>query len=155
MPTEPTKKLLIWEQLKKHKKGEVLNMVSLAKEVGCSLAYLSAMFRYALESGFLQFHESGNYEIKKIPSYLEFQEAINKKYTQYRKSTKTGSPRRKGVPKDFKFEVNKENILNVVKSLIEENKTLEEKVEKVIKYAKKIKAERDELLESFENIGEL
>ena len=154
MPEEITKKEQIWKELKGKKKGSVINMVQLSKKVGCSLAYLSAMFRYALESDFLQFHDNGNYAIKNIPNYPDFKEVINKKYTQYRKSTKTGTPRGriKTPPKDFK--VDEETIIGVIKQLIQNKKELEEKLEKVVRYARKIKSERDELLESFENVGE-
>ena len=154
--SEITKKELIWKKLTKFKEGEALNMVSLAKEVECSLAYLSAMFRFALENEFLQFDEKGSYAIKHIPPYPEFQKAINKNYTQYRKSTKAGSSRkRKAPPKDFKFEVNEETILGVISSLIKEKKALEEKLEKVIKYTKKIKEDRDKLLKNLENISDI
>jgi len=150
-----TKKLLIWEELNKKKKGDILNMIELSRKVDCSVGYLSAMFRYAFENDFLEFHDNGNYVIKNIPDYSEFQEGINAKYTLYRKSTKIGAPRGKKPKASRKeFVIDEETILKVIKQIIQSKRELEEKLEMVVRYARKIKSERDELLESFENIDE-
>jgi len=102
----------------------------------------------------LRFHESGNYEIDHIPEYPIFQKALNDKYTQYRKSTKSGSPqgRTKTPPKTYNFETNEETILGVIKSLIQGKKDLEEKLQRLIKYIKKLKAEKKELLLALKEI---
>jgi len=149
---EKTKKELIWEDLKTLKRGERINMVQMSKKVDCSLAYISATIRYAFESGFLRFDETGNYIIKKIPNWPTFQEETNKKYSKYRSSTNRGAGRRKGkaVPKDFKFEVQEENIIKVISGLINELKETKEKLSKLMIYTKIIKEERDDLLAGFE-----
>jgi len=149
---EKTKKEEIWEELKAMEKDTPINMVSLSKKIGCSISYLSSMFRYALESGFLKFHESGNYEIRKIPNYPKFQKSINAMYKKYRKETggpRGSRPRRKMIPKDFKFEINKDSIVNIIKALIQENKELKEKVKKLLKYSKLLKEKIDQEKETF------
>lgn len=153
MAEEITKKRLIWKELKKLHQNEKINMVEMSKKVGCSLAYLSALLKFSLESGFIGFHEDGNYIIKNIPSYEKFKKAVNEKYSTYRKSTPSKGRRlSKRLPQNFNFELNQETILAVIKELIRENSELKIKNKKLIQYASKIKKERDELLESFNDI---
>jgi len=149
---EPTKKELIWKELRKIKKKSHINMVQISRNAKCSLAYVSATMRYAFEAGFLIFDDTGNYTIQDIPKYEIFQEAINAKYSSYRNSTKSSSTRnsgsRKKVPQDFKFKANEENILAVIKALINSKAEMVNKYNKLLRYTKLIKQERDELLES-------
>ena len=149
---EKTKKELVWEELKALKKGQRLNMVKMSKKINCSLAYISSLSRYAYESGFLEFDDSGNYSVKKIPKYATFREEVNKIYTNHRpRRETTGTRTRKPkVPRDFV--VDEETVLAVVSTIIQKNRDLEEKLEKLKKYAKKVKAERDDLMEGIVDI---
>ena len=150
---EETVKKKIWKILIKLNKGQKIDMVPMKKELGCSLAYVGSIMRYAFESGFLEFDENGNYKIKKIPNYDKFQDRVNEKYNEYRKATKgTGTKRKRKVqiPKEFKIE--ESTILDVISHIIEENKSLKESNTKLIKYAKKIKKEKEKLIEEIEKI---
>lgn len=151
---EKTVKEKIWEELKKEKKGGSIEMISMSKKIGCSLAYISALTRYAYESGFLEFDHSGNYIIKEIPPYQEFKEKVNEKYSKYRNATKgTGTRRgasRVAIPKEFK--IDEKTILPIISLIIKENRELKEKLQKLIKYVKKIKGERDELMKGINEI---
>lgn len=151
---EKTVKEKVWEELKNTKKGSSIEMVSMSKKIGCSLAYISALMRYAYESGFLKFDTGGNYIIKNLPDYPEFQESVNEKYSKYRKATR-GTGTRRGsskviVPKEFK--IDETTILPVISAVIRENKELKEKIEKLMKYVKKIKTERDNLMKEISEI---
>jgi len=149
---EQTVKEKIWKELKGLKKGEQLNMVELSKRIGCTLAYIGSICRYALESDFLKFGGDGNYVIKKIPKYEDFKAGVNTRYNEYRNSMKsgttTGSPRKRkvAVPKEFK--VDEDTIVAVISKVIQENRELEEKLRKVVTYAKVVKKERDNLLDT-------
>ena len=148
-----TVKEKIWKELKKLKKGEQLNMVELSKEIECTLAYVGSICRYALESGFLKFGGDGNYVIEKIPKYEDFKNGVNERYNKYRNSTKTGSTttsssRKRKVVIPAKFKVDKDTIVAVISKVIQENKDLEDKLRKVIAYAKIIQKERDDLLKT-------
>jgi len=151
---EETKKEVMWKKLKEVKKGKQINMVQFAKDVGCSLAYLSTTLRHSFESGYLEFDTGGSYVIKDIPPYEEFRDSINKKYNKYRRSIKSSSTgqriRTSSVPKDFKVDEN--TIVAVIAKLIKDKKEVEEKLEKVIAYTKKIKVERDQLLSGISEI---
>ena len=149
---EKTKKELIWKELKNIKKGSRINMLQMSKDVECSLAYVSSTARYAYEAKFLKFDDTGNYVIKHIPSYSKFQEGVNAKYATYRSSSKV-SPRgqgsRKKVPQTFEFKANEESILAIIKALINAKTEMAEKYNKLLKYTKIVKKERDELLDNF------
>ena len=154
MEQTQTIKEKMWNEFKEMDEGEVINMVNLKKKIGCTLAYISSTCRFALEAGILEFDQNGGYLIKELPDYPEFNTRINERYNAYRQGTASYSNRGNGtfprrtrtpkVPEDFKIDEN--TIINVIKKLINDKKELEEKLEKTIKYAKKIKKERDELV---------
>ena len=147
---ESTKKYKIWENLDKLGSGKSINMVQLAKASDCTLSYLSVNLRYAFESGFLKMNEDGNYVKKKdFPDYEEFKNKINEKYNTYRRTVRATQSTRPRLPKEFK--IDETTILKVIKAIIQENVEQKAKMKKVIAYAKKMKKERDEVIEAMED----
>jgi len=148
-----TVKEKIWKELRKTSEGTVIDMLALSKDVGCSLAYINSISRFALEVGFFKFDENGAYVIIKIPKkYEEFQTKINAKYNTYRQGTssygKSAARRRPRVPKEFVLD--ESTLLAVIKKVIEDKKEVESKLKKVVAFAKRVKVERDELLKTLE-----
>ena len=150
---EKTKKELLWEKLKDMKEGDIIDTVTISKETECSLAYTSSNLKYAFESGFIVFDPYGQYQIKHIPKkYKDFQEKINKVYnkrrTEYRKNagSRPASQTKKRIPEDF--EITQDNILPVIKEILQENSEMNKKIAILMKYVKKIKIERDDLIKT-------
>lgn len=151
MPGEIKKN--VWKELKSMKKREPLDLVKMKKKIGCTISYLSQLCKNARDCDYLEFNSGGDYIIKKIPKdYEEFKSNINRALYDHRDRVRgTRNPKRmKATPNQIaKLEINEETIVEVVKHLVREakqNKEKEEKMKKLLSYAKKIKKERDELL---------
>ena len=155
--TKYTYKEKMWEALAKMETGKMISMISLAKEIGCTLAHLSIMLRSAKECGYLDIHTEGDYVIsdKLIPGdYAEFKEEINKKISESRAAAVPRStPKSHGFSKlPAKIEVTEENILSVLAKVFQDKKELDGKYKKLLKYAKKLKKEKKELTKGIEEM---
>ena len=135
------------------------------KKADSSMAYINSTLKYALELEFLKFHDSGNYMIDEIPTWTVYKEKMTRAADIYRKSLPSyggkGGYRKKGSkpPRDYDFELNTDNILNIVKQLIEERTAAQKELEatklkynKALKFAKKLKKQRDEFEQAFAEI---
>lgn len=153
---EKTMKERIYEELRgSHPKGTPISMVEVSKKIGCSISYISSMFRHASDAGIMAVHENGNYTVKDLPGEYEiFQKMVNAQYEAYRKtvpsrgqslSAREGKSSQRIIQK---IEVTEENLVKVISSILREKKAAEDKIEKLMAYAKKIKKERDELEEA-------
>lgn len=149
----------IWKELKKMKKGEALSPIKMKREIGCTLSYLSQIFKHAFDCGYLEFNKDGDYAIVKIPkSYEEFKSNLNEALYSHRRKVKgtrgaSGKNPKATQNQIAKLEIDETTIVEVVKRLVresQENKEKDEKMKKLLSYAKKIKKERDELLEMVE-----
>ena len=150
--TKYTYKEKVWEALSGMKIGDIISMVSLAKDIGCTLAHLSVLLRSAKECGYLNIHDEGDYAKSKqeLPlDYAVFKEEINRKIKESRASaTPRATPKSHGFSKlPAKIEISEENILSVLARVFQEKKELEKKNKALTKYAKKLRKREKKLLE--------
>lgn len=148
----------IWKKWSRMKKGKEIDIVKTAKEIGCSHSYISQLCKIALDCGFLVFNKAGEYSINRIPkNYDEFRNTINDTlYAHREKVAGSRGPKREGQQRKIspqqieKLEINEETIVDVIKNLVQKAEKYDEisdKFEKLMKYTKKIKSERDKLNE--------
>jgi len=143
MAQAPKHKKTIYFALKKVKPGTRISMIEWAKDIGCSLAYLSQVFRYAKEAGFMSVNDRGDYEVADMPKKFEtFSDVTAERARQYKASSSGAYGRR--VPKEFV--IDEATIANVVaavckkaKDLEKKNKVLEEKYRKALLFIQKMK----------------
>ena len=160
-----SKKKRIYNVLADMKEGEILDTVAMLKTADSSMAYINSTLKYALELEFLKFHDSGNYMISALPTWTVYKEKMTRAADAYRKSLPSyggkGGYRKGGnkPPKDYKFELNTDNILNVIRQLVEERTAARKelvdtqlKYKKALKFAKKLKKQRDEFEQAFAEI---
>lgn len=158
----------IWKKWLKMKKGKEIDIIKTAKDIGCSNSYISQLCKHAFDCGFLKLNKSGNYSINEIPkNYNDFKNTINDTlYAHREKVAGSRGPKREGQQKNLptkqieNLEIDENTITDVIRVLVQKAKKYDEisdKFEKLMKYTKKIKSERDKLNEMIleDNIPEV
>ena len=157
-----TKKEFVYRELLNITPGAMIDTVALSKTTGSTMSYINSICKYAFENEIFCWHETGNYMINgTLPEWPEFKAKITKSYEAYRSTvpSRTDGPRRaytKKAPKDYKFEENIDNVASIIKVMAKEhtefkkeNAELKDKLKKTIKFARKIKKQRDEFEKAF------
>jgi len=155
----------LYSILKKAKPDDNLGVKRISDFLGCTISYISHGMKMARICGFVDIDVNGNYQVipDNIPEDVEvFKNKMSEEINRYRAeaSGKTYNPDgKRKAPKRIttrhKVEVDEENILQVMKNILQENAALRKesketniKNKKMIMYIKKqkrkIKALADE-----------
>ena len=161
---EKTKKERIYDMFSTYKENEVIDAINMAKTSEATMAYINSTMKYALELDFLKFHDSGNYMLGVLPPWKVYKKKMTEASETYRRSLPSygGSVKRprKSVPKTFNFEASETTIVAIIQKLVTDNKEaknqlaeMKVKYNKALKFAKKLKQQRDEFEAAFSDIG--
>jgi len=149
-------KYKIFKELKSMSSSGVVNLVSISKKIGCSLAYVSMTIRFARESEYLEYNLDGEYVLgnKKIFAWDAFCTDLNER-ARINRQRGGGSSRKsklgmKRIPQNI--EISEENVLKVLHRVFDERQELKEKIGKLKEYILKQKREREELEKALEEI---
>jgi len=134
--------------LKKAKPQTNLGVKRISDHLGCTISYISHGMKMARICGFVDIDVNGNYQVipDNIPEDVEvFKSKISEEVNKYRAeaSGKTYDPDGKRKPPKrithrHKIEVDKENILQVMKNILQENASLRKEIKEVTGKSKKM-----------------